>query len=481
MQRPTVKERWSAEGGYGEVLRLAWPLILSNSVWTLEITADRMMLSWYSSEAVAASMAGILIFWTPLILLQSTANYAMTFVAQYLGAGRPHRIGPVVWQALYFSLFSGLAFFALVPLAPWIIAIGEHSPELQELEIIYFETMAWGAMPFILVAAVSGFFAGRGDSWTVLWINTVGFVLNVVLDYAWIFGRWGFPELGIAGAGWSNVIGTWVSAIFGLALMFRPRFAREFHTLSGWRFDRALFARLMRFGLPSGLQWMLDGLAFTAFILYVGRFGPAELAATSITFTINMVAVLPMLGMAQAVSVLVGQRLGQDRPDLAERSTWSGFQLAWSFMTLVAALYVLAPGLFLMLFASDQSPEKWAAVAVLVPALLRFVAVYSLFDSMNLIFSFALKGAGDTRFVTIISLVLAWPMMVLPTYFAWKEGWGLYWAWAFASVYVIAIALVFLWRFRQGKWKSMRVIESAPPVTSDEVDEGEREAVGVGV
>ena len=101
-------------------------------------------------------------------------------------------------------------------------------------------------------------------------------------------------------------------------------------------------------------------------------------------------------------------------------------------------------------------------VAALVPVLLRFVAIYSLFDSMNLVFSFALRGAGDTRFVTVISLALSWPIMVVPSWAAWYYGWGLYWAWTFASVYVIALGFTFMLRFRAGKWKTMRVIERAP-------------------
>jgi MATE family multidrug resistance protein len=85
-----------------------------------------------------------------------------------------------------------------------------------------------------------------------------------------------------------------------------------------------------------------------------------------------------------------------------------------------------------------------------------------LFDSMNLVFSFALRGAGDTRFVTAVAAVMSWPVMVLPTWAAWQYGWGLYWCWAFASLYIILLALTFLARFRQGKWQAMRVIEAAP-------------------
>jgi MATE family multidrug resistance protein len=201
------------------------------------------------------------------------------------------------------------------------------------------------------------------------------------------------------------------------------------------------------------------------------------------------------MGIAQAVMILVGQRLGQDRPDLAESTTWTGFRLGWLLMSAVALLYVFAPELLLLPFkSSDMAPleavvtnsvglltgpegglsaaaslasengraVQWLAVAGIVPLLLRFVAVYCLFDSMTLVFSFALRGAGDTRFVSAVALTLSWPMMVVPTWASWYYGWGLYWAWAFASAYIIALAFIFLWRFRQGKWKAMRVIETVP-------------------
>lgn len=476
----SVRQLWNAEGGGRELLRLALPLILSNSFWTLQVTIDRVLLARLSSDAVSAAFLATLLFWTPLALLFNTAGYSATFVAQYTGAGRPGRVGPAVWQALWFSLLSGVAFLALIPLADPLLSLGQTTGAVQSQDLdappdqdadavrtlgtIYFRCLCFSVLPALVVAAVSGFFAGRGDSWTVMLINALGLVVNAVLDYALIYGNWGFPNWGIAGAGWATVIGTTASAVLGLGLMLRADHRTAFATLSGWRLEKDLFLRLMRFGLPSGLPWMIDGLAFTAFIVLVRSLGPAPLAATSIAFTLNMVAFLPMLGTAQAVSVLVGQRLGEDRPDLAERTTWTGCGLASLYMTIVALLYVVVPELFLFLFliGKDKQPESWAAVAALVPALLRFVALYSLVDGINLVISFALRGAGDTRFVTLVALCLSWPIMVLPTVAAVNYGGSLYWAWTFASAYIMVQALVFLVRFRQGKWKTMRVIETAP-------------------
>src|SRR5207244_313298 len=141
--------------------------------------------------------------------------------------------------------------------------------------------------------------------------------------------------------------------------------------------------------------------------------------------------------IGQAVAVLVGRRLGEDRPDLAERSTWTGFKVTWLYMAGMAVLFVAVPDWLASFFRPDgeAGAEDWRAVAALVPLLLRFTAVYTLFDGMNLIFSCALKGAGDTRFVTAMMLILSWPMMVLPTWLAQRQGWGILWAWAFASAY----------------------------------------------
>jgi len=473
MQRLSLKRRWHADGGGAELVRLALPLILSNSIWTLQIIIDRVLLSRYSSDAVAATMPAVVPFWTILVLFQYTANYATTFVSQYLGAGRPERIGPAVWQSLYFSVPAGLAFLSLMLLAKPYFAWVDHVTEIQTLEVTYFRILCFSALPMIVTAAVNSFFAGRGATWTVMAIDAFGLSVNAVLAFVLIPGRLGLPELGIAGAGWATVAGTSSSALLGLGLFLQRRYWVKFHTLSGWRFDGELFRRLMRYGLPSGLQFALDGLAFTAFVSLVGRLDhtePGSLAATNIAFSINLVAILPTLGVAQAVSVLVGQRLGGNRADLAERTTWSGFRLAWSFMATVAALYLFVPGIFLHLFQSEAEPDKWAAAAERVPVLLRFVAVYSLFDSINLVFAFALRGAGDTRFVTAVALLLSWPLMVLPTWAALRFGWGLYWSWSFASAYIVALAITFWIRFRMGKWKTMRVIEAAATAPSPSKD-----------
>ena len=186
--------------------------------------------------------------------------------------------------------------------------------------------------------------------------------------------------------------------------------------------------------MPSGLQWALEGLAFSIFLVFIGRMsnGDAALAASGIVVTVMMLAVLPALGVAQAVSVLVGQHQGEKRPEKSEVATWSGLQVALMYILLVDLTFVLFPSFYLSWFYNPSNPELWAQVRTIVPYLLMYIALFTSFDAMNMVFSFALKGAGDTRFVTLVALMVPWPIMVVPTYLMKDWNGAVYWAWGAA-------------------------------------------------
>ncbi|MRR14439.1 MATE family efflux transporter, partial [archaeon] len=133
------RDRWGEEGGYREVLKLALPLVLSTGSWSLQQFIDRMFLTWYSQETIAAATpAGILNF-TFMSLFIGTASYVGTFVAQYYGAKRYERIGPSLWQGIYIAILGGLVIMGLIPLAwPVFNAIG-HDMVVRENEVIFFQ------------------------------------------------------------------------------------------------------------------------------------------------------------------------------------------------------------------------------------------------------------------------------------------------------------------------------------------------------
>jgi MATE family multidrug resistance protein len=455
---PTTPPRHTP-GGSGELLFLAAPLIVSQSFMTVQVFVDTILLSRHDTREMTASFPAVMWFWQLFGLLQVTAGYTSTFVAQYTGAGRPHRVGPAVWQGIHFAVFAGLLMLGLVPAAPFLIALGGHSPALQPLEVAYLRCLAFAALPMLIMAAVNGFFSGRGQTWTVLGIEVFGTVVNVALALVLIFGRLGFPEWGIEGAGWATVAGSWASALLAVGLLLRRRFRKQFATGSGWRPERELFGRLMKYGGPAGAQVFLDVLVFNLFVQLVGRLGEAAMGATTLTVRLNMIAFLPMMGLGQAVCILVGQRLGANRPDLAEKSAYTGLKWVFGYMCTVAAVYLTLPGVLVSLFEGGRDPETFAAVAAIVPGLLVCVAAYSVVESVNVTFAFALRGAGDTRFVTLATFCLAWPIMVLPTYLVVRAGGSVYWAWWFATAHIFAMAACFYLRFRSGKWKKMRVIE----------------------
>jgi MATE family multidrug resistance protein len=450
-------------GGSWELLALAAPLIVSQSFMTVQVFVDTLLLSQHDPLEMAASFPAVMWFWLLFALPQVTAGYTSTFVAQYTGAGRPHRVGPAVWQGIHFSVVIGLLFLLFVPAAPALIALGGHTPALQELEVKYLRCLAFSGLPMLVMTAINGFFSGRGQTWIVLGIEAFGTGVNVALALVLIFGRLGLPEMGIEGAGWATAAGSLASAVLALALLLRPTYQRHFGTLAGFWPERDLLLRLLRYGGPAGLQVFLDVLVFHLFTQMVGRLGEAAMGATTLTVRLNMVAFLPMMGLGQAVGILVGQRLGGDRPDLAEKSTYTGLCWAFGYMCVIALIYLTMPRLLVSLFEGHRSAAEFAEVAAIVPTLLVCVAVYSLADALNLTFAFALRGAGDTWFVSILTFSLAWPIMVLPTALVvWLDA-SVYWAWVFATVHIMAMAICFFFRFRTGRWKSMRVIESAPP------------------
>jgi MATE family multidrug resistance protein len=456
---------WAGPGGVREVLVVGSPLILSHMSFTLQTFVDRLLLTWYSAEAVAGAVTAVIATWAFLGAFIGTGEYLTSFVAQYYGAGRRERIGPALWQGVYFALAAGLAAAALLPAARPFFERAGHAPAIQEAEVTYARILLLGAFPTVLMATLSTFFAGRGQTGVILRVNLLVTALNAVLDYLWIFGRAGFPRWGVAGAAWATVTAQAFGALLYVFVLTRPAFRAEYRTLSGWRFEPGLFLRLLRFGLPTGLQYSLEILAFALFMLVVGRLGTVALAGSSVALTLNNIVFIPMLGFGIGVSGMVGRYLGANRADRAERSVRSAFAISLAYMTTCGALYLLAPGILLAPFAAGAHPTTFAAVADLCVVLLRFVAVYSIFDMMNVIFAAGLKGAGDTTYPLVATVVLSWILMLGPTWVGVAFlGRGVVFAWSTAALYVVALGLLMHRRFRSGHWKSLRVIEKAPAV-----------------
>jgi len=448
-----------APGSFRELMTVAVPLVLSSGSLSLMIAIDRLFLTWYSEDALAASLPAAALHWTVISAFVGLINYGNAFVAQYEGAGRKDRVSASVWQGIFLAIAAGLSFLTLWPLAPYVFAKGGHAPEVQHYETLFFRTLSCGAVPMLVTMAFACFYSGRGKTRIVMYVDFLLAAVNIALDPCLIFGLGPFPRLGIVGAGLSTVFAYTVAAGAYIVLSFEHRDSIAYGFWKNVGFDRELLGRLLRYGTPTGLQMAAEISAFTVFLLLIGRLGKAELAATNLAFNVNMLSFVPMVGLATAVMTLVGKRIGEGRPELASRTVWLAAGATAAYMLFFAVLFVVFPRVILRPFTGGHPTEELAGIQHTVIVLLRFIAIYTFFDGMQLVFAFAIRGAGDTRFPFYYTLVSAWLVLVLPTWIIVKNGYGgLNACWAACSTYICLLGMVFFLRFLHGKWKTMNII-----------------------
>ena len=446
------------------MLAVALPLIVQTCFWSIMWFIDRLFLSWYSKEATAAALPAGMYHWTMICLPAGIASYANTFVAQYYGAGRKRRVGNAVQQAIWFGWATVPLFLLSIPLAPWLFRGTSDNPAVVQQEVIYFQVLALGAGALVISGAQSCFYTGRGltsdrDARRIASARCSTSRSNTPSSSA----RSAFRALGIAGAGLTTAISNWATVLMFWLLMRRPHERTEFG-LDDHHFDWGLFRRLIRFGLPSGLPQLVEGVAFTLLTISIARVSDIAGAATSIALTINAVAFVPMIGLNITVSTLVGQKLGENRPDLAARATWTAMILGMAYTGLFAVLYLSHPEMVLdrctRAFAADDFPAVRATIVS--PAAVRGPVL--LFRRHADRAHRRAPGAGDTRFIllatSLISIIASPSAGSARSIFsgantASPSGAG----GGFSPPGFSRSALVYLLRFLGGKWRDMRVIE----------------------
>jgi MATE family multidrug resistance protein len=249
-------------------------------------------------------------------------------------------------------------------------------------------------------------------------------------------------------------------------MVFTRKYDRVFKVITHRAFEADLFGRLMRYGMPSAIQFCMDMFAFTFFILMVGRIGKLELAVTNIVLSINSLAFMPMMGFSLGTSTLVGQALGRNRVDQAIAATRATIHIVLFYIFLLFILFLLVPTPLLGFFRPDHmTPEGYATIRSTGVILLRFVSVYLFFDALYMVCIGVLKGAGDTRFIMWSIGLASLIVMILPIYVGVELfGAGLYYAWSCATCFIFFLFAASFWRYRQGRWKKVRVIEQAAQI-----------------
>jgi MATE family multidrug resistance protein len=392
-----------------------------------------------------------------LALPTAITAFATTFVAQYHGSGNYHRIGRIVWQGIWFG-FAVMPILLLLfdPFAKVFLWF-KHDETLIELERTYYFYLLFGSAAVIGGESAASFFRGQGKMRVEMYNNVFCLVLNVFLDYCFIFGKCGFPALGLTGAAITTAICLWVRFLIYVILMYiQDKKSNKFQVLRGMSFDFPLLGRLFYFGVPAGLYTFVDTVAFTAFILIIGGLGQVQRDATTIAFTFNAFTFIALNGIGIVVTSMVGNQLGKNRPDLARRATMTAQYLGCIYSGFFGIIFLFCPDLLLIPFSQS---ERFADIRDLCIILLRFVALYLFFDSAAIIFSSTLRGAGDTVFIAWVIGLLSPLMPILCAVGIFYFNLGILWCWTVLTILVFVYCFAFSLRYRSKVWEGMRVIE----------------------
>jgi MATE family multidrug resistance protein len=444
-------------GAVVEVLRVALPLMASTGMMSVVLFADRTLLMFYDGVSMSASMAGGNLFWVIVCVPIGTASMTGAMIGQLIGNGEPGKIGRLLWQSIWLSLMT-VPFFAAAGIsAETLLHLAGQPNALIAAETSYVRWLMLGGLGLVIESALSGFFSGTERTSVIMWVSIASGLLNVVLDVLLIFGLAGFPEWGITGAAIGSVIAFWFKVACYVWLLSRGTLESRFGIRRGRRVDLPMMRNFLYFSLPSGLMYLTEAGAFTIIVLKIGQLGDVPLRATTMAINFNMVAFIPLVGIAIAASVLVGRHLLQNGPQFAVRTSVASLGVALAYSAFWAVAYWVAGDWMLSLYRWGTPDENSSQAISLASGLLGFVACYVLVDSVQLILAAALKGAGDTWFVLGAGAMTSAFSIAIGLLFD-PGGQSLNWWWWVITGWIWALAIVMLARFLGGRWKSMRMV-----------------------
>ncbi|MDR1784243.1 MAG: MATE family efflux transporter [Endomicrobium sp.] len=453
-----IRRQYGTSGGYLEFLKIAVPLIISTSVGAIQLFINRTFLSLYSQEAFAASAPAGISNWAIVTLFLGTLAYVDVFVAQYYGKREYRSIGPVIWQSVYLALVAAFVILCISFFSESIFMSIGHPYIVACEEVKFFRVLCYGAFPTLSVAALSGFYAGRGKTKVILLVGGCGVIINIILDICLIFGHLGFPRLGICGSAWSSNISSTIMLITYVFMIIAK--SNSIYNTRCVKPDFSFMKRLLRYGFPNGVQFFFDMTGFGVFVLIVGRLGIAELTASNIVLNVNNLIVMPLVGCGMAISIMVGNYLGKNKASLAKMSVKSASHVVYVYSVIIIFVLILLPNQLLYPFSYGAQVLLVGNIKPMAVDLLRILAVYLIFDATGIIFAAAIKGAGDTVFIMKALMASTVFFVIVPTYLIVVVfKFGVYAAWYFMLTYSVSLAISFYCRYRSDKWKEMRVID----------------------
>ena len=387
----------------GDIVRLGWPVFIAQIAVMTNGLIDTVMAGRYSTVDLAAVGVGSSIYFSVFVAMMGVLLALSPIVAQLYGAGRHDAIGEEVRQSAWLALVLAVAGVLALSFPGPFLAISELPPEVEARARGYLSAMSWGVPAMLAFRVFYSFSTAVSRPRTMMVLNLVALAIKVPLNAVFMYGAFGFPELGGVGCAWSSTVIAWFLCIAGwLWCALDPAYAR-YHVLARWSWPRwASIRHIISLGLPIGLTFFVDVTGFTFMALFIARLGAENSAAHQIAA--NFAAMLFMLPLAlgNASSVLVGQALGAREPARARATGIAGLGVAMVCAVFVGGALALGKHTVAGLYTTDPAVSAIAAV------LLGFVAVYHLVDSLQAVAVNVLRGYKRAVVPMVVYAIALW-------------------------------------------------------------------------
>lgn len=433
--------------GYRTILALAWPVALGRAAQSIIGFCDAAFVAPLGESSLAATSTGALNAANLFILPTGVAYIIQSFASQLHGKGDREGVRRQAWYGLLLSLVTELFAIASVPLVGRSLSRFAYSAEVRALMTQYLAIRLLSSGPAVGIEALANWYGAQGDTRMGLRANVAVMLSNLV--FLWVL----VPSMGVRGAAWANVLATWV----GFAVVLAP-FVRHARGGGPLRLSAREFGRVLRFGLPNGLNWFLEFAAFIVFVNVVfASLGTTALASLMAVMQLNSIAFMPSFGVSTAGAILVGNAIGAAQKDVVPTLLKRTLVVTCGWMVSVGLSYLAAPALLLAVFA--RGPGAAAFLAVAVP-LLRVSAMWQVFDAIGMTISEALRAAGDTFWPLVARLTIAWVFFVPISWWLVRVmHQGPTVTLTCIAGYLAALALAMALRFRAGAWRTITLTE----------------------
>lgn len=442
-----------------ELLTIALPMVVSQACETLMMFTDRLFLARLGPEYMSASMGGGITAFMFMTFFMGLTGYSNALVAQHLGAGQPKRCGAIATQAALLSVLAWPIVLLCIPVGYLLFSINGIAPEQLGPQREFYTILMVGAVIGLVRNSLASFFSGIGRTRIVMVSSAVALAVNAGVAYVLIFGKFGFPEWGIRGAAVAALAGSTAGAVVLLAKYLSPGIRHAYGVIEELRYDRELMMKLIRLGSPSGLEFFLNIMAFNMIVMSFHSYG--VVAASSMTITLNwdMASFIPLVGVGIGVTSLVGRYMGAGLPDTAHTAAMSGVKVASAYVCCTFTAFCLLPTVMVAVFNPPDHNPHHAEIATLATFMVRVMVLYLFADAMAIVFSSALRGAGDTFWTMVFSVTGHWAMALATILLVRWMGVGPRTAWCAFVVLVFGLATIFFLRYRSGAWRKLKVVE----------------------